>query len=188
MTQISVSPELPNWVLDTFEGKFIAWWIGTPVRSTKDGVEVLEFEGDTENEDDEDMIFLEMDAGEISELARLAEEAGTPICLKIAGLLRNPEKGDIMNGYYGFIDISAIRVALELKNENGQGNRMLEVDDLLHSLVSRFPDKIPYAQVSWAGGATFITPEGVEWFKKDRLLEGRRDEYLATLAAPALQP
>jgi hypothetical protein len=106
------------------------------------------------------------------------------ICTDIARLLRDPEGTEIMNEFFGKIDISAIRYELGLPNEKEPGTRMLEVDDLLLSLISRFPDQIPYAEVTWARGATFITPAGVEWFDRSSLLEPRREEYLASLGAP----
>jgi hypothetical protein len=166
MTDIVVSPILPRWVLDTFEGKFIEAWIG----SRSKGGDFVEFDGDTEADDDENIILLEMSPSEVKELALLAEDAGTPICKQIARLLSDPEGTNVMNEYFGKIDISVIRCEVDIKDKDGKF-RMLEVDDLLHSLVSRFPEQIPYAEVTWARGAAFITPSGIEWFKKESLLK-----------------
>lgn len=180
MTEIVVSP-LPKFVLDTFEGKIIAAWIGYHDLGAD-----VEFAGDTENEDDEDIILLEMDAAEILSLAQLAEEAGTQIGKDFARILRDPEGAEILNEHYGKIDISAIRTVIEFDNENGKGSRMLEVDDLLASLVSRFPEEIPFAEVTWARGATLVTPSGIEWFDKAGRRDARKEEYVASLgdAAP----
>ena len=103
MTEIVISPPLPKWVLDTFEGKFIAHWIGY----TGVGDDKIQFEGDTENEDDEDIILLRMDPPEVEAFAQLGEEAGTEICQGIARLLRDPEGTEVMSGFYDKIDISA---------------------------------------------------------------------------------
>lgn len=179
MTEIVVSP-LPSFVLGTFEGKILAAWIGY---SEVGGA--IEFAGDTENEDDEDIILLEMDDAEVLALARLAEEAGTQLGRDFARVLRDPEGSDVLNDHYGKIDISAIRSAIEFDNENGGGRRILEADDLLASLVSRFPDDIPFAEVTWARGATLVTPSGIEWFDKAGRRDARKDEYVASVAGAA---
>jgi hypothetical protein len=178
MTHITVSP-LPKWVLGTFEGKFLEAWLGSHSKG-----DLVEISGDTENEDDEDIILLDMTPAEVKELALLAEEAGTPLCKDIARLLKDPEGTDILNGFYKKIDITAIRMEVELKDEKGN-NLMLDPDHLLHSLVSRFPAEIPYVETSWERGGTFITPSGVEWFKKKAPLDARRAEFLAASASAA---
>jgi hypothetical protein len=180
MTEIVVSPHLPKWVLDTFEGKLLDAWIGC---SSEQG-DLVEFTGNTENEDNEDIILLEMNPDEVKEFAVLAEEAGTPICKDIARLLKDPEGTGIMNEYFGKIDISSIRIEVEIKDEKGR-NLMMDPDHLLLSLVSRFPEEIPYVETSWARGGTFITPSGVEWFKKKAPLEARKAEFLASMKAEA---
>jgi len=184
MTEIVVSPPLPKWVLDTFEGKLIASWIGYGEEA--DGL--IEFAGDTENEDDEDIILLQMNDAEVAEFAALAEEAGTPICRRIASLLRDPVGSEIVNEHLGKIDVTAMRMEAMVPSESREGVRMLEVDDLMHSLITRFPDQIPYAEITWARGGTFITPEGIEWFDKDVLLRARRQECLDKPAASPPTP
>jgi hypothetical protein len=179
MTEIVVSPALPKWVLDTFEGKIIAAWIGY----TEVGGGAVEFAGDTENDDDEDIILLEMDDAQVLALAQLADEAGTQLGKDMARLLRDPEGAEIVNQHYRQIDVTSIRSALEFPDESGRGMRILEVDDLLASLVSRFPDEIPLAEVTWARGATLVTPGGIEWFKKASKRDARKDEYEASLGA-----
>lgn len=178
MTQITVSP-LPKWVLDTFEGKFLEAWLGSHTKG-----DLVEISGDTENEDNEDIILLEMTPAEVKEFAVLAEEAGTPLCKDIARLLKDPAGTEIMNGFFGKIDITAIRMEVELKDEKGQ-NLMMDPDHLLHSLVSRFPEEIPYVETTWERGGTFITPAGVEWFNKKAPLESRKVEFLAANTSPA---
>jgi hypothetical protein len=178
MTQITVSP-LPKWVLDTFEGKFLEAWLGS--HATGDLVEIA---GDTESEDEEDIILLDMTPAEVKEFAQLAEDAGTPICKDIARLLKDPEGTEIMNGFFGKIDIAAIRMEVVLKNKKGE-NLVMDPDHLLHSLVSRFPEEIPYVETTWERGGTFITPEGVEWFNRKAPLEARKAEFLAASASPA---
>jgi hypothetical protein len=179
MTEIVVSPALPKWVLDTFEGKIIVAWIGY----TEVGGGAIEFDGDTENEDDEDIILLEMDDAQVLALAQLADEAGTQLGKDMARILRDPEGSEILNEYFGKIDVTAIRTALELPDEGGKGTRILEVDDLLASLISRFPEEIPFAEVTWARGASLVTPSGVEWFEKASKRDARKEEYEASLRA-----
>ncbi|WP_327209993.1 hypothetical protein [Rhizobium leguminosarum] len=183
MTEIVVSP-LPKWTLDTFEGKIIAAWIGY----SDIGGDRIEFAGDTESEDDEDIVLLEMDAEEVAELARLADEAGTPVGKELARVLRDPEGTEVLNEFFGKIDISSLRSVIEFPNEAGKGDRIMEVDDLLASLVSRFTDEIPYAEVTWARGATLVTPDGVEWFKKASARDKRLEDYLASVGILAQQP
>jgi hypothetical protein len=173
MTVIVVSP-LPKWVLGTPEGKLLDAWIG----SRPKGSELVEFAGDTENEDEEDIILLNMTPPQVAELALLAEDAGTPICRDIARLLKDPEGTNIMSDFFGKIDITAIRMEVELKDKKGN-NLMMDPDHLLQSLVSRFPEEIPYVDTSWSNGGTFITPSGIEWFKKQAPLDARRAEFLA---------
>lgn len=178
MTEITVSP-LPKWVLETFEGKFLQAWLGYYAKG-----DLVEFSGVTENEDDEDIMLLEMTPDEVKELALMAEEAGTPICKEVARLLNDPVGTDIMNGFYKKIDITAIRMEVVLKDEKGR-NVMLDPDHIIHSLVSRFPEQIPYVETSWSRGASFITPAGIENFRRDVLLASRREEYLASMASAA---
>lgn len=177
MTAITVSP-LPKWVLDTFEGKLLEAWIGWRPK----GDEHVEFVGDTECEDEEDIILLNKSPAEVKELAKLAEDAGTPVCRDIARLLNDPEGTDIMSDFFGEIDITSIRMGVGLKDEKGN-NLMLDPDHLLHSLASRFPDEIPYVETSWDRGGTFITSSGTEWFKTKASLDTRRAEFLAASAS-----
>lgn len=176
MTDIVVSPKFPRWVLDTFEGKLIAHWIAFAEIGSE-----IEFAGDTENEDDEDVILLQMRPEEVVGLANLADQAGTSLGADVARILRDPEGSEILNEFFGKIDITAVRCALERDDESGDRKRMLEVDDLLASLVSRFPSEIPFAEVTWARGATLITPDGVEWFEKAGQRDARRQDYEASL-------
>lgn len=179
MTEIVVSP-LPKWVLDTFEGKLLDAWIGS--RSLEG--DLVQFAGDTENEDEEDIILLEMNPTEVKEFAKLAEDAGTPICRDIARLLNDPEGTDILSAHFDKIDITAIRMEVELRDEKGD-KVMLDPDHLLLSLVSRFPEELRYVETSWGRGGTFITPSGIEWFKKKAPLDARREKFLAESASPA---
>jgi hypothetical protein len=89
MTDIVISPSLPKWILDTFEGKFIAAWIGF-----RDHGDLIEFEGDTEDEDNEDIILLRMDADEVAAFAQLGEEAGTQICGIMEQMPQTPSSPD----------------------------------------------------------------------------------------------
>lgn len=177
MTIVTTSP-LPEWVLDTFEGKFLQAWLGS---AESDGMVV--FEGDTENEDEEDIILLEMNDAEVAKLAALAEMAGTEVCNKIARLLKDPKGTEIVNEFYGKIDISAVRYEAGLTDSEG-GLLMVDPDHLLHSLASRFPEEIPFVETTWGAGGTFITAAGIEWFKKRKDLEARKSEFAAAGAAP----
>lgn len=180
MTEIVVSPTLPKWVLETYEGQLLAHWIGY-----SESGDQIEFSGDTENEDDEGMIPLDLTSEEVLALADIAEKSGAPLGLELSRVLRDPEGAEVMNDYLGKIDITAMRCVLEQKNENADGMRSLEVDDFLASLVSRFPSEIPFAEVTWARGATLVTPAGVEWFKKAGERDARKEEYEASLGAMA---
>ena len=80
--------------------------------------------------------------------------------------------------FAGDAEITAMRMEAMIPSEGTEGGRMPGVDDLMHSLIAKFPDQIPYAEVTRARGCTFITPEGIEWFDMAALLQARREEFL----------
>jgi hypothetical protein len=172
MTEIVVSP-LPKWILDTFEGQLLRYWIGY-----KEQDDLVVFDGDTEGDDEEDIILLELKEGELAALADLADEAGTTLCKSLAALLRDPVNTGVMNDYFGAIDITCLRCEAGIV-EDGE-NVMMDPDHLLHSLVSRFPEEIPYVETSWHKGGTFITPSGIEFFKTQKAIDTRRKEHIAS--------
>jgi hypothetical protein len=180
MADVDVSPSFPAWMLDgTFEGRILNAWLG---HYGRDGQ--VEFSGDTDPDGEDNIKGMRLDADGVAELLSLAKEAGTHIGDEVARLLSDPEGNDLYNGY-GEIDVGAIQMGVEIA---GGGSRMMDVDDLIQSLVARFPEQIPYAQVAWKGGGTFITPDGIEWFKGNSKLDKRREEYLASLPAPTRKP
>lgn len=89
-----------------------------------------------------------------------------------------------MSDFFGKIDITAIRMEVELKDEKAN-NLMLDPDHLLQSLVSRFPDDIPFIETSGDRGGTFSRPSGTEWFKTKASLDARRERFLTESGSPA---
>jgi hypothetical protein len=71
-------------------------------------------------------------------------------------------------------------------------DHFIGVEDILQSLCERFPEEIPFIETQWAhedhdrysanisGGASFITPEGIESITTRSFLSAKRAEYLAS--------
>jgi hypothetical protein len=79
----------------------------------------------------------------------------------------------------------------ELANIEGDGS-IIEVDHVLHSLCERFPEEIPFIETEWGyvdrsyyrgshgGGASFITPNGIDTMTSHGFLRAKRAEYEAS--------
>lgn len=177
MSYTTVAPELPNWILDTFEGRFIKALI--PYVDAGDGL--VRLGGDTSWDiEEENARTLDMNFIDLLDFIALGRDAGTPLTIKIANALQTQlQAGE----YETRIDIH------DLSERVNYYGPLLEIEDFFHSLCSRFPEQIPFVETAWAftdrryvhgnfgGGAAFVTPSGIDRVSSHGFLEERRRNY-----------
>lgn len=171
MPYLNVVSPLPAWVLETFEGRFLDAWIeGVP-----DGGDQIKFSGNTDlRQSGFDTILKLHDIG-LDDLVGLSEESGTPLAGLAAKLLTDHA---VLNAILSNHDEINLRVFVEQAGDlgNGEFHRPLTVEDFLFSLVSRYPDDIPFVETADDRGIKLITGSGIEPFKSAKALRERKSE------------
>lgn len=181
MPNLNVVSPLPEWVLDTFEGRFLDAWIGC----VPHGGDHVRFSGNTDlRQNGFDTVLKLHDIG-LADLVVLCEESNTPLANLAVRLLTDRKT---LAAMFSNQDEINLRVFVAWAGDLGQGgpHRPITVEDFLFSLVSRYPDDMPFIETADAQGAKLITPLGIEPIQNPKAMRRRKSE-LGSSQTPSSQ-
>jgi hypothetical protein len=175
MAIVTTYPPLPAHVVDTFEGMLLSRF--AEFRSMPGGLVAVTSDEDYDTND------ITMQQDEYDLFFAKAQESTSDLAT------------DLVDGLEHFL---SYRVANDQETTIEElaevvGRSGIQLEDVIHALCQRFPAEIPYVEVQWAstdkrlvhgnfcGGASVITPEGVQTMSTRTWLEEKRAQLAPTI-------